>query len=113
MRGLLIHSRGDEPALLAASLRSAANAGNAVDPGAVIHVVVQGPLVRFLVHGSPLANQVQETLRTPEYAILACENSMHSADVTATDLLAGVGTVPSAVAYLAEQQWSGWAYVAI
>lgn len=113
MRGLLIHSRGDKPGLLEASLRSAVNAGNAVGPGAVIHVVVQGPLVCFLTPGSSLRSEIEDLMRTPQFAILACENSMHGAGLTPADLLTGIGMVPSAVAYLAEQQWSGWAYVAI
>lgn len=81
--------------------------------GVVIHVVAQGPMVRFLADGSPLAGVVEDWLGIADSAVLACENSMESAGVLTTDLLTGVGTVPSAVTYLAEQQWAGWAYVAI
>lgn len=99
--------------MLSASLRSAVNASTALDPGSVIHVVAQGPLARFLAHESPLADEVDGLLGIPAVEILACENSMRSVGLAAADLLPGVGTVPSAVAYLAEQQWSGWAYVAV
>jgi intracellular sulfur oxidation DsrE/DsrF family protein len=110
MRELLIHASGSAPETLTAALRSArhAFAGETVS----IHVVVQGPLVRHLTADSPGAENVSASLG-PNVQVQACRNSMSSANVTSGDLLPGVSTVPSAVAYLAQKQWDGAAYVAL
>ena len=113
MKHLLIHAHGNTAELLAAALRSARNTSAALGPDAEIHVVAQGPLVRLLIGGSPLSADVAETLENANIHVHACENSMNGAGVTTTELLQKVRTVPSAVAYLAERQWDGWAYVTI
>ncbi len=113
MRELLIHASGSAPEILTAALRSARNAAHAfTDENVSIHVVVQGPLVRHLTADSPGAVDVTATLG-PNLQVHACENSMKSANVTGGDLLPGVNTVPSAVAYLAQRQWDGAAYVTL
>jgi len=113
MKHLLIHAHGNTPELLAAALRSARNTNVALGPDADIHVVAQGPLVRLLIGGSPLSADIAETLENANIHLQACENSMNGAGVTTTELLQRVSTVPSAVAYLAERQWDGWAYISI
>jgi hypothetical protein len=113
MRELLIHASGSAPETLTAALRSARNAAHAFAGETVsIRVVVQGPLVRHLTANSPGADDITAALG-PNLHVHACENSMHSANVTGGDLLPGVSTVPSAVAYLAQKQWDGAAYVTL
>jgi intracellular sulfur oxidation DsrE/DsrF family protein len=115
VRELLIHVSGSAPETLTAALRSAKNAAHAFTGEHVpIHVVVQGPLVRHLTANSPGADDVTATLGPNLHVhVHACQNSMNSANVTGTDLLPGVTTVPSAVAYLAEKKWDGAAYVTL
>ena len=113
MKHLLIHAHGNTAELLAAALRSARNTSTALASTAEIHIVAQGPLVRLLTGGSPLSTDVAETLENANIHVHACENSMNGAGVTRTELLQKVCTVPSAVAYLAERQWEGWAYISI
>jgi intracellular sulfur oxidation DsrE/DsrF family protein len=109
--GLLIHAAGPlEPETLAGVLRSSANARAALEPGASIEVVVQGPGVRLLTADSLVSEAITHT-RQLDVEILACANSMRSAGLDAEDFAAGVGTVPAAVAHLAGRQWQGWAYV--
>lgn len=109
-RGLLIHYFGPaDQKQLAASFRSARNAAAAMREDSV-EVVVQGPAVALLVHGSPLAETVGEAFERG-IAIAACGNSMKSAGVELDNLLPGVVPVPAAVAHLAHRQWDGWAYV--
>ncbi|MCO4276031.1 DsrE family protein [Pseudarthrobacter sp. HLT3-5] len=109
--GLLIHAAGPlEPDTLAGILRSSANARAALEPGAAIEVVVQGPGVRLLTADSPVSETITHT-RQLDVEVLACANSMRSAGLETEDLTAGISTFPAAVAHLAERQWQGWAYV--
>jgi intracellular sulfur oxidation DsrE/DsrF family protein len=112
-RQLLIHALGDTPAVVAAALRSARNAVAELGSGDSVHVVVQGPAVRELADGGTLADELEAALLEPRVVVLACQNSLRSADLTSSELRPGVQTVPSAVAYLAERQWQGAAYVRI
>lgn len=110
-RGLLVHSAGPaDSAGISAALRSAANAVAALGPGVPVEVVVQGPGVGLLVAGSPLEEPVSEAL-AGGIRILACGNSLRSVGLTPGQLSNGVGSVPAAIAHLANRQWEGWAYV--
>lgn len=110
-RGVLVHSAGPaESASFAATLRSAANAVAALPPGVPVEVVVQGPGVGLLVTGSTLGKPIREAIGHG-IRILACRNSLRSADLTPEQLHSGVGSVPAAMAHLATRQWEGWAYI--
>lgn len=108
--GLLIHAAGqiDADALLAV-FRSAANAVAALPPNKPVEVLIQGPGVKLLVADSSTNAAVEELLRTGT-RLLACTNSLRSANVEPDMLAAGVGTVPAAITHLAIRQWDGWAY---
>jgi len=108
--GLLIHSAGPlEEAAAAGVLRSAANARAALGQGAGIEVVVQGPGVTLLAHGTPATEAITNAGQL-DIGLLACGNSMRSAGMDDKDLASGVGMVPAAIAHLARRQWEGWAY---
>lgn len=109
--GLLIHAAGhlDQDAVQAV-LRSATNARTALPPGTAIEVIVQGAGVAMLTAGSPAAESLNQA-QGLEIGILACGNSMRSAGLHTENLISGIGVVPAAVAYLAERQWAGWAYI--
>lgn len=113
MKNLLIHAYGSAPDLIRAALRSATNADHAFDHTAIIHVVAQGPLVAHLRASSDMAVQIAAALNNPQIRVHACGNSMVSADMDSGDLIPAVGVVPSAVAFLAQMQWEGSAYVAL
>lgn len=110
MRHVLIHANGEEAASLATALRVARQAAHELDPGTRFHVVVQGALVRRLTVGSEFASDLDATA-SDSVSVEACRNSMDRAGVGEADLLPGVGTVPSAGAYLVQGQWEGWAYL--
>jgi intracellular sulfur oxidation DsrE/DsrF family protein len=112
-RQLLIHAYGDTPAVVATALRSARNAAAELGSDVSVHVVVQGPAVRELADQSDLSGELEESILDPRVVVLACRNSLRTAGLESTDLLPGVQTVPSAVAYLAERQWNGSAYVRV
>jgi intracellular sulfur oxidation DsrE/DsrF family protein len=95
---------------MAGVLRSAANARAALRSGAAIEVVVQSPGVRLLTADSPVSEVISHA-RQLGVEVLACANSVRSVGLEAEDFAAGVGTVPAAVADLAERPWQGWAYV--
>lgn len=110
-RGLLVHSAGPaDSAGISAVLRSAANAVAALDPGAPVEVVVQGPGVALLAADSTLEEPVCETL-VQGIRILACGNSLRSAGLAPGELSSSVGSVPAAISHLATRQWQGCAYV--
>lgn len=110
VRHVLIHANGEEASSLATALRVARQAAHELDPGTRFHIVVQGALVRRLTVGSEFASDLDTTV-SDTVRVAACRNSMDRAGVGEADLLPGVGTVPSAGAYLAQGQWEGWAYL--
>ncbi|WP_231554404.1 DsrE family protein [Arthrobacter sp. L77] len=111
VKGLLIHAAGPaEPGSLGGALRSATNASAALPPGSIIEVVIQGPVVAILAGGSEVTEAIADVL-DHGVRILACENSMRSADMEPSQLLPGIDHVSAAVAHLASRQWEGWAYV--
>ncbi|MEH0108701.1 hypothetical protein V6N00_03090 [Tersicoccus sp. MR15.9] len=109
--GLLLHVFGGDPAAVAAGARVAQNARRDLGPVTAVELVVQGGAVRGLIADSEPAASLAPLDDDAGIAVLACENSMRSADVEAAALRAGVGTVPAAVGHLARRQWEGWAYV--
>lgn len=72
--------------------------------------MVQGPGVQLLAAGAPASKAITH-VRQLDVEILACANSLRSAGLEAGDVTTGIGTVPAAVAHLAERQWQVWAYV--
>jgi intracellular sulfur oxidation DsrE/DsrF family protein len=112
-RQLLIHAYGDARTVVAAALRSAQCAAAELGSDVAIHVVAQGPAVRALADDSTLSDVLGVTPHDPRVVILACQNSLRSAGLTTADLRADVQHIPSAVAYLAERQWKGSAYVRV
>ncbi len=110
VRHVLIHAHGDEVGSLITALRVARQAALELEAGTRFHIVVQGPLVRRLMVGGELAEDVKATV-SDTVSVAACHNSMDRAGVSDDELLSEVGTVPSAGAYLAARQWEGWAYL--
>lgn len=107
---MLLHANGDQPQSLVIALRVARQAASELESGTRFHIVVQGPLVRLLMHGSELTDDVNASI-SDTVDVVACRNSMDRAGVRDAELLTNVGTVPSAGAYLAACQWKGWAYL--
>lgn len=113
-RRLLIHAYGSDPVeTLLAALRVTANAHREFDPDVRIRLVVQGPAVALLTAGSEQIKDLEAAVALRGVAVVACRNSLRSAGVAEDELHAGIRVVSSAVAYLAEKQWKGWAYVRI
>lgn len=111
--GLVIHGTGPSPeAWLPAAMRTALNAAADLGEGVRVEVVVQGPAVALLAQPAGPAGQLGDLIAAG-IGVLACGNSLRSADLAAGDLASGVGVVPAAVGHLARRQWGGWAYVRI
>jgi intracellular sulfur oxidation DsrE/DsrF family protein len=111
-RRLIVHAYGaaDSDALTTA-LRVARHSAQELENDVDIQIVVQGPAVKMLVVGSSYAEELASTTASAPIEVFACENSMKAAGVVRTELLTLVDTVPAAVAYIAQQQWEGSAYV--
>lgn len=112
-RTLVLHTFAETPDAMPAALRVARHAAETLGPDASVQVVVQGGAVRGLTSDSAFAEDIRTTLMAPGVEMRACENSMHRTGVDRGALLSGVGTVPSAVGFIAEQQWAGAAYLRI
>ncbi len=108
---LLIHAYGETPDALSTALRVARNSAKELGPHVGIHIIVQGPGVEQLTADSSFAQEIRETAASDSIEVAACSNSMAAVGVDKSDLADSVESVPSAVAYLAERQWEGWAYV--
>ena len=79
-------------------------------PDAEIEVVAYGPgLSMVLKTTSTVAQEIQD-LAAKHVRFVGCENSMRARHVTAADLLAGIGTVPSGIVEVVTKQEQGWTY---
>ncbi len=95
------------------ALRNLANLVNddsVSTPPELIHVVVNGQAVRFLLSSSPEAEKVTQ-MAEAGVDITACSNSLDRFGHAAVDLAPGVGTVPSGVAAAVRAQQGGSAYL--
>ncbi|WP_206477454.1 DsrE family protein [Microbacterium sp. KRD172] len=108
---LLIHAYGADPEVLSTAFRVARNSARELGSGVGIHIVVQGPAVEQLTAGSSYADEIAEVATSRAIEVTACSNSMATIGVDKSELHKSVGSVPSAVAYVAQKQWEGWAYV--
>ena len=111
---VVVHCDGpDAVSVIEIGLRAATNLVRSLGPDAAIDLVVIGPAVVYLVTGSGYDGRVAElsTEGGTAVQIIACRNSMQSAGVRSNELVAGVRTTACGVAYLAERQWEGWAYL--
>ena len=84
-----------------------------VDLGAAnidIELVAYGPGIGMLKADSAVGNRVEEALAAG-VKVLACENTMRGAKLTAADMLTKVGLVPSGVVEITQRQMQGWAYL--
>ncbi|MBW4031201.1 MAG: hypothetical protein HIU88_00880 [Acidobacteria bacterium] len=108
---LLIHAYGETSETLSVALRAARNAANEFGPEVGIHIVVQGPAVEHLTTQSGFAHEIRETVASDSIEVAACSNSLGAVGIDTSQLADAVGSVPSAVAYIAQKQWEGWAYV--
>lgn len=108
---LLIHAYGSTSESLSAALRASRNAAKEFGPEVGIHIIVQGPGVEQLTSESGFAQEIRETVASDSIEIAACSNSLGAVGMDKAQLAEPVGSVPSAVAYLAQKQWEGWAYV--
>jgi len=113
-RHLLLHAYGDpHSSAVVTAIRAAHNARAAFpEPENVtIHIVVQGGAVQQLLPQPGDPDNFSAITADGTTEILACENSLHGSNLTPSDLADGVTTTPAAVAYLAQKQWDGWAYI--
>ncbi|UIJ33747.1 DsrE family protein [Allobranchiibius sp. GilTou73] len=95
---------------LAAGLLSATNMRRELGQETVIEIVVQGAAVRHLCNDSDLSSTIKKTL-LHGCTVAACGNSLRAQNLDPQLLIDGINVVPSAVAYVAQRQWRGAAYV--
>lgn len=106
----VIHANGEDVGSLETALRVARQAPAELAADVRIEIVVQGRLVTELVDGGRLEAELREAT-SASVAVLACRNSMARAGVEPDRLAEGIGTIPSAGAYLVTAQLGGAAYL--
>lgn len=112
-KGLVLHvgSSDPRPEQLVGAFRTGSNAIRDLPENTPVEVAVQGGAVRLLAQGSPIAEEIHAAAQMLE--ILACENSLHSAELDPSQLVSGITVVPAAVGHLTRRQWQGWAYIRV
>ncbi|MCI1675334.1 MAG: hypothetical protein LKJ57_01750 [Ancrocorticia sp.] len=106
MAGLLLHVYGAEKEGISSALRVAHNARKDLSPAPSIEIVVQGAAVRFLTESPSILPAALNGVR-----VLACSNSLASAGLAPSDVVAPAEPISSAVGHLTRRQMAGWAYV--
>jgi hypothetical protein len=93
------------------TLGNVMNARAALGPdGVELEIVAFGPGVDGLKAGSPAAARIAEVMKAG-VPVYACQNTMHARNLTAADLLPGLGFVPSGVVEVMRRQREGWSYI--
>src|SRR5690606_24957672 len=82
-------------------------------PDANIKVVFQGQALSLLLVRESRVQTEVESLVKAGVVFAACRNAMERAKIMETDLIPGVGIVPSALAEVVLKQNQGWAYLRI
>jgi intracellular sulfur oxidation DsrE/DsrF family protein len=81
-------------------------------PNTQLEVVVYGgALPMLMTDKSTEAKKIQELAKNKNITFRACEGTMKRYNVTKTQLLPGVGTVPDAIMEIVEKQGEGWGYI--
>jgi intracellular sulfur oxidation DsrE/DsrF family protein len=75
-----------------------------------IEIVAYGPGINMLKMDSAVAGRIDEALGAG-VKVAACENTMRNAKLAKSDMLNGIGYVPSGVVELMQKQQQGWAYL--
>ncbi|MBZ0104971.1 MAG: DsrE family protein [Sulfuricella denitrificans] len=75
-----------------------------------MEIVVYGPAIDMLKLESEVAPRVDEAISSG-VKVVACENTMRGAHITAADMLPGIRYTRSGVAYLIKKQKEGYAYI--
>nr|VFJ78124.1 MAG: hypothetical protein BECKFW1821C_GA0114237_11677 [Candidatus Kentron sp. FW] len=111
-RLLLQVSENSAPRLNLA-LNNARNAQSAFGAENIaVEIVVFGPGVNTLTHFAPkhIVDKVEKAVEAG-IRIMACENSIRAFQLSAQELLSGIGYVKSGVAELVKKQSRGWSYI--
>jgi len=100
-----------DPAKWNLTLGNVTNARAALGPeGVELEIVAFGPGVDGLKADSPAAARITEVMKAG-VPVYACQNTMRARNLTAADLLPGLGYVPSGVVEVMRRQREGWSYI--
>ena len=75
-----------------------------------LELVAYGPGIGMLKADSPMAQRINDMLKTGA-KLVACENTMKAMKLVHADMLPGIGYVPSGVVELVRKQQQGHAYI--
>lgn len=75
-----------------------------------VAVVVQGPAIEAVEADADAAGDVRDLVEAG-VRVVACENTLEGADLSASDLVDGVETVPSGAVEATQLQNDGFAYL--
>lgn len=110
MTGVVVQVAEGEAERHSAILRNVLNLTADLGATVPVEVVAHGPGVQLLTGESGLDAEVAQVIAAG-VRLVACCNTLRAQELTAEDLLPGVGTVPSGVGHLARRQLEGWAYL--
>jgi intracellular sulfur oxidation DsrE/DsrF family protein len=75
-----------------------------------VEIVAYGPGIAF-VHKPSAADEGIQELLGKKVKVVACQNAMRGAHMTAEDLVTGVGQVPAGIVEVVTKQEQGWVYI--
>ncbi len=82
------------------------------NPNAQMEVVLYGRSLPMVTTGkSGMADEVQQLAKNKNIAFRVCEIAMKKHQLSKSDLLPGVETVPDAIAEIVQRQTEGWGYI--
>lgn len=101
----------NDPARWNMTLNNAKNVQNSYGADKVsVEIVAYGPGINMLKADSATANRVSDAVKAG-VKVVACQNTMQAQKLTAADMNASIGYVPSGVVELMTRQREGASYI--
>jgi intracellular sulfur oxidation DsrE/DsrF family protein len=108
---VVIHMDDDRPERQHLALGNVVNLLNDIGDRSVdVEIVVNGPAISSAAAGSPLRDHFA-ALHGRGVRLIACANSMKTADMSKKDMATVFEIVPAGISHLVRRQHEGWAYV--
>lgn len=82
------------------------------NPNAQMEVVLYGQSLSMVTQGkSSVADEVQALTKNKNISFSVCEMAMKKHNLSKSDLIPGVGTVPDGITEIVQKQGQGWGYI--
>ena len=108
---VVFQMNSNDPESQQALINNIQNVKNTWGTKVAIEVVALGPGIELVMSEKSVVAEDVVKMRKIGVIFVACENTMNKKNITKSELIENVGTVPSGVAEIILKQEQGWSYI--